>query len=191
MEFLHFLWLLPVLVLLTFWSRHRSRRDLRSLFGPFLSRQIAPEELWRRRAWRSFLVLVGLCLAVVALAQPRWGHSWKEKEVMGLEIVVALDVSRSMDAEDVDPSRIERARRETLDLIEAMPSSRIGLVLFAGGAYPRMPQTLDHQALRGILSRTDTQTIRAQGSSIRSCVEGSEGLDGFGAQGGQGHLVAL
>ena len=92
-----------------------------------------------------------------ALAQPRWGHEWREQEMRGLEVILALDVSRSMDAEDVDPSRIERARREAQDLIEAMPTSRIGLVLFAGGAYPRMPQTLDHLALRDILNRTGTR----------------------------------
>ena len=174
--YLHLLWLLPLLLLLTLWSRRRSRRDHRALFGSSIGQDVAPEDLWRRRAWRSFLVFLGLSLAVVAMAQPRWGHSWKEQEVTGLEIIVALDVSRSMDAQDVDPSRIERARRETLDLIEAMPSSRIGLVLFAGGAYPRMPQTLDHQALRGILSRTDTQTIRAQGSSIGAALKEARGL---------------
>ena len=80
-----------------------------------------------------------------------------------------------MDAEDVDPSRIERARREAQDLIDAMTTSRIGLVLFAGGAYPRMPQTLDHLALKDILNRTGTQTIRAQGSSLASALREARG----------------
>ena len=173
---LYGLWLLPILAFVMFWAQRKARRDLRDLLGPGGSESIAPPSLWRRRAWRTTLMLLAISLGVVALAQPRWGHDWKEQEVKGLEIVVALDVSRSMDAEDVDPSRVERARREAVDLIQAMPTSRIGLVLFAGGAYPRMPQTLDHQALRDILNRTGTQTIRAQGSSIASALREARGL---------------
>jgi len=173
---LHGLWVIPLLAVLVIWARSNARGELRRLFGASLSERIAPAGLWRRRAWQSTFALLGLAFAVVALAQPRWGHSWQEKEVTGLEVVVALDVSRSMDAEDADPSRMERARREVLDLLVALPSSRVGLVVFAGGAYPRMPQTLDHQALRGILKRTDTETIRAQGSSIAAALKESLGL---------------
>ena len=173
---LHLLWLIPMAGVLLIWAQGRARRDLRRLLGPGASAAVAPKQFWRRRAWALTLTLVALGLGIFALAQPRWGHEWREQEMRGLEIVLALDVSRSMDAEDVDPSRIERARREAQDLIEAMPTSRIGLVLFAGGAYPRMPQTLDHLALRDILNRTDTQTIRAQGSSMAAALQEARGL---------------
>jgi len=175
-SFLLGLMVVPLLGVLLLWTRARARRDLRQLFGQGLSELQLPESFWRRRAWRSTLVLLGLSSALLALSQPRWGHTWKEREVTGLEVVVALDVSRSMDAQDADPSRIERARREILDLLDALPQARVGLVVFAGGAYPRMPQTLDHKALRSILKRTDTQTIRAQGSSIASALRESLGL---------------
>jgi Ca-activated chloride channel family protein len=168
--------LIPVLAVLGFWARMRSRRDLNRLFGQGLSTLQVPARFWRRRAWKATGILLALTCVFLALAQPRWGHSWQEKEVTGLEVVVALDVSRSMDAQDADPSRIERARREIVDLLEALPQSRVGLVVVAGGAYPRMPQTLDHKALRGILKRTDTQTIRAQGSSIASALKEALGL---------------
>ena len=174
--FLHLLWLLPVLGIFLVWAQNRARRDLRSLLGPGASETVAPKRFWRRRAWRLTLTVAALGLGVLALAQPRWGHEWREQEMRGLEVIIALDVSRSMDAEDVDPSRIERARREAQDLIGAMPTSRIGLVLFAGGAYPRMPQTLDHLALKDILNRTGTQTIRAQGSSLASALREARGL---------------
>lgn len=173
---LHLLWLVPVFGLFLMWAQGRARRDLRRLLGPGSSESVAPNQFWRRRAWGLLLTLIALGLAAFALSQPRWGHEWREQEMRGLEIVLALDVSRSMDAKDVDPSRIERARREAQDLIEAMPTSRIGLVLFAGGAYPRMPQTLDHLALRDILNRTGTQTIRAQGSSLASALREARGL---------------
>jgi Ca-activated chloride channel family protein len=175
-SFLLGLVVIPLLAILLLWTRARARRDLKKLFGQGLSELQLPQSFWRRRAWRSTLVLLGLTSALLALSQPRWGHSWKEKEITGLEVVVALDVSRSMDAQDAEPSRIERARREILDLLDALPQARVGLVVFAGGAYPRMPQTLDHKALRSILKRTDTQTIRAQGSSIASALQESLGL---------------
>jgi Ca-activated chloride channel family protein len=175
-HFLLGLLVIPLLAILLLWTRARARRDLKKLFGQGLSELQLPESFWRRRAWRNTLVLLGLASALLALSQPRWGHSWKEREITGLEVVVALDISRSMDAQDVDPSRIERARREILDLLDALPQARVGLVVFAGGAYPRMPQTLDHKALRSILKRTDTQTIRAQGSSIASALQESLGL---------------
>ena len=173
---LHLLWGIPVLGVFLIWAQRRARRDLVSLLGPGASGELAPTRFWRRRAWRLMMTLSAIGLGAFALAQPRWGHEWREQEMRGLEVILALDVSRSMDAEDVDPSRIERARREAQDLIEAMPTSRIGLVLFAGGAYPRMPQTLDHLALRDILNRTGTQTIRAQGSSLASALREARGL---------------
>ena len=128
---LHLLWGIPVLGVFLIWAQRRARRDLVSLLGPGASGELAPTRFWRRRAWRLMMTLSAIGLGAFALAQPRWGHEWREQEMRGLEVILALDVSRSMDAEDVDPSRIERARREAQDLIEAMPTSRIGLVLFA------------------------------------------------------------
>jgi len=169
-DYLHGLWGVLFLGVLVLWSRRRAKKDLHRLFGLHFSAQVAPAGLWRRRAWRSTFVLLGLISVVFALAQPRLGYVWEEKAAMGLEVVVALDVSRSMDATDVEPSRLERARRDVTDFVDALPGSRVGLVLFAGGAYPRMPQTLDHHALKSILKRSSTATIRAQGSSIASAV---------------------
>ena len=169
-DYLHGLWGVLFLGILILWSRRRAKKDLGRLFGRHFSERMAPDTLWRRRAWRSTFVLLGLASVVFAMAQPRLGYVWEEKAAMGLEVVVALDVSRSMNAQDVAPNRLERARRDVFDLVDALPGSRVGLVLFAGGAYPRMPQTLDHHALKDILKRSSTETIRAQGSSVASAI---------------------
>ncbi len=154
--------------------------SLARLFQAGVLPAMVPAGLERIRAWRATLVLVGLALAAVAAAQPRWGYTWRELTHEGVELVVAVDLSRSMDAQDVDPSRLERARREIYDLLAVMPGQRVGLVVFAGGAYPRVPLTLDHVALRHIVEDLSSTTLQAQGSSLSSALKTAPGHDGSG-----------
>jgi len=169
-QWLNLLWGLPVLGLLLLWAQRRRRGDLeRMAAAPVLARLVAPD-LGERRAWQSALLLVGVALLIVALAQPQIGFQWRDLERHGIDLALVVDVSRSMDAEDVGPSRMERARREIIDLCEQAPGDRMGLVVFAAGAYPRVPLTLDHQALLTILREVDTGTLKAQGSSLPAAI---------------------
>lgn len=177
---LHLLWGLPLLVVVAVAAARARRRGLAQLFAAGLLQDRVPQGLGRRRAWTATLALLGLALAALAVSQPRWGYTWRELKSEGVEVVLVLDVSRSMDAADVEPSRIERARREILDLLDVMPTDRIGLVIFAAGAYPRVPMTLDHDALARIVRSTDTGTIQAQGSSLASGL--LEGIQLFSAE---------
>ena len=165
-DWLQGLWALPLLALLLFWAQRRRRRALAALAdAPALARLVAPD-LDARRSWQAILSLFGLALLLVAAARPQLGFQWRDVERRGVDLALVLDVSRSMDAQDVSPSRMERARREVLDLCALVPADRIGLVVFAAGAYPRVPLTLDHDALLGILREVDTGTLQAQGSAL-------------------------
>lgn len=144
---LHLLWAIPALVLLLVWAARRRRQDAERLIAARLLDRGLPPLLERRRAWRGTLTLVGLALACVAAAQPRWGFTTIERKLRGVEIIVALDVSNSMRAEDVKPSRMERARREVIDLLDSLQSDRVGVVIFAAGAYPRVPLTTDRKSV--------------------------------------------
>ncbi|MCP4921800.1 MAG: VWA domain-containing protein [Proteobacteria bacterium] len=168
-QLLHLFWVLPLLVGLAWWAARRRQRDLSSLFGDRVE-QIVGSGLEARRAWSTTLVVLALASFVVAAAQPQWGFTWRDLESRGIEVVIALDVSRSMDAEDVHPSRLSRAKREVADLSQELRGDRIGLVIFAGGAYPRVPLTTDYDALATIVDSTSTGTLRAQGSSLPSAV---------------------
>jgi Ca-activated chloride channel family protein len=170
---LHLLWGLPVLTLLALHAAQSRRRGMAALFSAGILANRGVPGLARQRAWTSTLVVLGFALAAIAAAQPRWGFTWRELRAEGVEVVLALDVSRSMDAQDVEPSRMERARREILDLLELLPGDRVGLVIFAAGAYPRVPLTVDHDALGRIVRGTDTGTIQAQGSSLSSALRES------------------
>jgi Ca-activated chloride channel family protein len=175
-------------MLLAFWAARRRRRDLRRLFGDRVEAVVAPG-LEARRAWAITLVLLGVAACVFAAAQPRWGFTWRDIESRGVEIVVALDLSRSMDAQDVDPSRLTRARREVVDLVQELHGDRVGLVVFAGGAYPRVPLTVDYDALLHIVESCETSTLLAQGSSLDSAISTSLELLGEPGEADQAIVV--
>jgi Ca-activated chloride channel family protein len=163
---LQLLWVLPLLAVVLVVAQRRRRRDLERIASASLLGSLVPGDLGERRVWHGILLLAGLALLVLALAQPQVGFQWQDVERRGIDIALVVDVSRSMDAQDVSPSRMERARREVLDLCSQASGDRMGLVVFAAGAYPRVPLTLDHEALLSILREVDTGTLRAQGSSL-------------------------
>ncbi|MCB9781036.1 MAG: VWA domain-containing protein [Alphaproteobacteria bacterium] len=162
------LWGLAPLALFALWALRSRRRALDRL--ALAGVHVASRALGVARG-RVGLSLVGLALCLLALAQPRYGYQWRELQQEGRALVVILDVSRSMDAQDVSPSRMERARRELIDLAERLRGDKIGLVLAAGGAYPRMPLTLDYDAFVQIVRDSDSGTLRAQGSDLGRAIE--------------------
>jgi Ca-activated chloride channel family protein len=173
---LHLLWLAP-LVAAALWGAWRSRRSALQRLGPIAAERVSDRAL-RVHAWRLGLWWVALVLGVVALAQPRWGYRWQELKREGLDLVVLLDVSRSMDATDISPSRMERARREVLDLVELLAGDRVALVIFAGGAFPRMPLTLDYGVLTHVVRDSATESLVAQGSDLGAAMEAGLALLG-------------
>ncbi|MBW1877373.1 MAG: VWA domain-containing protein [Deltaproteobacteria bacterium] len=155
-----------VLAVVAYASGRLHWRRLGRLFRGELLDRVLPYSVRVRRVSRDLLALAGLGCLVVALAEPLYGKEVRELKRKGVDIVIAVDLSRSMDARDVDPSRLERARREILDLIGMIESDRVGLVIFAGGAYPRMPLTQDYDALMMVVDELDTDMFRAQGSAL-------------------------
>ena len=130
-EWLHLLWGLPILAVLL-WAALQRRQTLLARLGPLASARVSARATWVHGG-RALLWLAAMTCGVLALAQPRWGYRWQELKREGLDLVVVLDVSRSMDVQDVAPSRMEQARREVLDLTELLAGDRVGLVVFAGG----------------------------------------------------------
>ena len=179
-ELLVWLWGLVPLGLFLWWALRR-RAVLLARLG-----ELVPERTSARtrglHTSRLVLSLLGLGLVALAAAQPRWGYSWRELPRKGIDIVVVMDLSRSMLAEDVDPSRMERARREALDLADLLRGDRVGLVTFAGGAYPRMPLTVDYEAFRTQVRAVSPAEMRAQGSDIGAGLEEARALLGSQAE---------
>lgn len=151
-------------------SRSRAMAQLGSATG-----LVAPRATVAR-GWQAVLALGIPALLVVAAAGPRVGFDWEQRRMEGVSLVVALDVSRSMDAQDVSPSRIERARRELLDLAALLGGDSVGLVLFAEGAWVRIPLTVDYDTFRWAVKDSATDTIRAQGTALSGAIDAGVGM---------------
>ncbi len=163
---------LAVGVALGRWSH---RRRLAAVFSERLLVQVLPRSVRARRRLRDVCGLLGLAAMVVALAEPRFDKQLTTVRARGTDVAVLLDLSRSMDAADVDPSRLERARRELADLGTLLEGDRVGLVLYAGGAFARLPLTDDFAAITDVVAEAGTDTFRTQGSALGPAI--TVGLD--------------
>lgn len=180
---------LPVLFLLAAWSIHSRHRLYASVFNGEVLARILPRGLVYRRWTGLIMALLGLGMVLLGLAEPRFGKQVREVERKGVDVVVAVDLSRSMNAVDVEPSRLGRAQRELYDLADMMDGDRIGLVIYAGGAYGRMPLTLDYDAFELLVRELDTRTFTRQGSDLASAIRESMRLLGDDQGAGRAILV--
>ena len=130
----------------------------------------------RVRGWRRFFFLAAVGWLVIALARPQWGASEVTVTQRGRDVVIALDVSNSMLAEDVTPSRLERAKAELVTFLRAQEDSRIGLVLFAGAAFVQCPLTADFGTAEIFLQMAAPDMISAQGTALSSALQVSREL---------------
>ena len=123
-----------------------------------------------RKKLKITLILSSIILILLALARPQWGYDWRETKGRGIDLLIALDTSRSMLAEDIKPNRLDRAKLAILDLIDKLDGDRVGLVAFAGTAFLQCPLTLDYDAYRQTLESIDTDTIAKGGTDLASAI---------------------
>ena len=172
------LFILPfavLLLLLGYWRSARLRnRRLRRFASPRLLDNLMISFSPVLRRVKDALILCGFISIFLALAGPRWGYDWQEIKSRGIDILFALDTSKSMLAEDVRPSRLERARWAILDLLEKLKGDRVGLIAFAGQAFLECPLTLDYDAFRQSLEAVDPDIIALGGTDIASAISEAE-----------------
>src|SRR5881396_1924019 len=170
-EYLHLFWVLPLLVAFLIWSFIDRRKRLESFVSPALAQQLT-EDYSRRKAILRALLLVGFyTFVVLALARPQWGARLETVRRHGVDILAALDTSYSMQAEDIAPSRLEKAKSEIRTLLEKLKGDRFGLVTFAGIAVVQCPLTLDYGAARLFLDVINTDIIPEPGTALASAIE--------------------
>lgn len=171
---LNFLWLLPLVAGLFWWAERRRRALIGRIVAPKLRALLAGNTSPARRLFRGACVVGALALLVVALAEPRLGYDTLEVPHRGRDVIIAMDVSRSMLATDVAPSRLQRAKLLAEDLISELGGDRIGLVAFAGSAFLQAPLTLDHGAVLSALDEMDTDIIPRGGTNLAAAIRTSE-----------------
>ncbi|MFC1667813.1 VWA domain-containing protein [Chlamydiota bacterium] len=181
MKFLHpvllnLLLLIPFLVLLFFLAEKRRGKKIKSIGDKILILRMAQSVSVKKRRGLFCLQLVIVFLLILILARPQIGTQPKEVRQKGVDVVVLIDTSESMGADDFKPSRIERARQEVSDFIDSLRGHRIGLVAFAGSAFVLSPLTIDYSALKIYLDILDTKLIPYQGTVIGAALEKAANL---------------
>ena len=133
----------------------------------------------RRKYFKSFLLSLGLVLCLLSLARPQGGFQWQEVKRKGLDILIALDTSKSMLAQDLKPSRIERSKLAIRDLVKYLKGDRIGLIAFSGSAFLQCPLTVDYGGFLLSLENIDTDIIPKGGTNLASAI--SEAIRSYAA----------
>ncbi len=179
LSYLYLLAIIPVLSLGYLLIFKKKMRDLNT-FASLELLQKAGLSVNKKRLWlKAALVIVGILFLIVALIEPKWGYHWEEVEKKGIDIVIAVDTSRSMLADDVKPNRLEVAKREIEDLLNVLEGDRIGLVVFAGSAFPYCPLTSDYGAFRLFLHDVNTNIIPLGGTALSEAIK--KGIAAFEA----------
>ena len=168
--YFHLLWsLIPLIIFMLWGMKKKQQLTIKFCSTPLLSRLVNPGLKERHRTQTIFIFLAILFL-LLAVTRPRWGYHWEDLHQRGVDVIVALDVSNSMLAEDIKPNRLERAKRKISDLLNMMDGDRIGLIAFAGTSFVQCPLTLDYSAARIFLSAIDTELIPVQGTAIGNAI---------------------
>lgn len=178
-EFLLGLLGLPLLGLFLYGAARRARRATAAFGDSALVERLSASVNRRGRALKRLLVLAVLALLVLALARPQFGTRVETVKRQGLDVVVAIDVSRSMLAEDIAPNRLEKAKFAVSELIHRLDGDRIGLVAFAGEAFVQSPLTVDYAAALLFLNAMAPEIVSVQGTNLGAAL--STALDAFEA----------
>lgn len=185
----HALWAVLAFVALLYWLDLRGGTALDGLVGPALqARLVRRPGAWRRRLRIALLGLAATC-AVLALMRPQWGMRVVPASRAGAQIMVALDVSRSMLAEDVAPNRLERAKAEIVDLLSYLDGDQVGLIAFAGRASVLSPLTPDFGFLRLVLEGTGPGSVTRGGTKLAEPIR--KAVAGFGPAEGASRAILL
>jgi Ca-activated chloride channel family protein len=167
---IHFLWLLPVLALFFVWVQKKRKEAMEHFADTELLQHLAGSVNKKGRTLRIVCILTAVFLIIISLLRPQWGFEWQEVRRSGLDILIAIDTSRSMLAEDVKPNRLERSKLAVKDLIKKLRGDRIGLIAFSGSAFLQCPLTVDYSGFHLSLDDLSPGTIPKGGTSITSAI---------------------
>ena len=169
--YLYLLVLIPVLALIRFMTYRNQKKRLRKFGDPKLLRELMPD-VSRFRPVVKFWILQGaLALLIVMLARPQFGTKINNEQRVGIETIIAMDISNSMLAEDIVPSRLDRSKMMVENLVDHFTNDKIGLIVFAGDAFVQLPITSDYVSAKMFLSSIDPSMMATQGTDIARAID--------------------
>ena len=169
--FLWLLWVIPVLVVIRLVGWRRRRAKLKKLGDPELLKQLMPGISKYRPTVKFCLLLAALALLIVMVARPQMGSKISHDKRQGIETIICLDISNSMLAQDVAPSRLEKSKMLIENLVDKFSNDKIGLVVFAGDAFVQLPITSDYVSAKMFLQNINPTLIQSQGTNIAQAID--------------------
>ena len=170
-EYLYLLLIIPVLILLFGLAQYYKKKALAKFGDMSVIEQLMPFVSKSRPVLKFVFLTIAIIAIILALADPQFGSKLEKVKRKGAEIIIALDVSNSMLAEDIKPNRLERAKQAISKLVDNMENDRIGLIVFAGDSYIQVPVTSDYTAAKMFLSSINTKIVSKQGTAIGSAID--------------------
>lgn len=170
-EMLWWLIAVPVFVIGYVVSTKRKQRQLQEFGDKEMMAQLMPDASKSRPIWKFCLLIVAFVLLIVAAARPQYGQKENTVKRQGIEVMVALDISNSMLAEDVAPNRLDRAKQMLSKMIDHMVDDKVGLVVFAGEAFTQLPITCDYVSAKMFLNTITPNLIQTQGTAIGTALQ--------------------
>lgn len=169
-KFLWLLLLIPLLIVVFVISRALRNHSIRVFGNPNLVKDLMPSWSSAKEWWRVVIFCIGFLFFVIGLTRPLIGARLSERETRGAEIMICLDVSNSMLAQDYKPDRLSRAKLAISRLVDRLQDDRIGLVIFAGRAFVQLPITTDYVSAKMFLNSVDAGSVAVQGTAIGEAI---------------------
>lgn len=187
--YLYLLFVIPAITVFFIFSLMQRKRRLKAFGNPDFIAQFMPD-VSASRPWIKFaLLMLALAVLIIAVARPQFGQKQEVVKSEGLDIMIAVDISNSMLAEDIAPSRLGKAKQMLAQLLGKMDNNRVGLVVFAGDAFVQMPITADYVSANMFLSSISPDLIALQGTAIGAAIERS--LSSFDENSEAGKAIIL
>ena len=169
-EYLYLLFILPVLLLFYIYAAKARKRAIKKYGAPELLSALMPEASVKRRSLKYFFTFTAITVMIFIIAGPQFGSKLETVKRQGIEVMVCLDVSNSMLAQDITPSRLEKAKQMLSRLTDGLSNDKMGLIVFAGDAFTQLPITSDFISAKMFLSSINPSMVSTQGTAIGSAI---------------------
>lgn len=169
-DFLYLLFILPFLVAFYVYVVIRKKKAIKRYGNPALLVELMPDVSFKRQHLKFWLSLAAIAMVIIVIAGPQFGSKLETVKRQGVEIMVCLDVSNSMLAEDVSPNRLDKAKRILAQLTDGFTEDKVGLIVFAGDAFTQLPITSDYISAKMFLSSIDPSMVSTQGTAIGAAI---------------------
>lgn len=170
-ELLYLLLVIPLLIVFYIVMVNKKKKAIAEFGNPELLKPLMPLVSFKRGAWKFVMILIALMFVIIGVAGPQFGSKLQQIKKQGVELIVVLDVSNSMLAQDIKPNRLEKAKMAISRMVEKLSDDKVGMIVFAGDAYVQLPITTDYSSAKLFLSNINTDIVPVQGTAIGAAID--------------------